>query len=159
MAVGANSYGSAADVAALCRVYTISGSFTTATNPTLVSVESFIDQISAIANTSLAAQGFNVPITQTDGKLAVSSMVVQIVSDMAHAANSAGRFFSERALEGGWSIMATIRKDINAWVAENAAGLDALGCSRKNDSQMTVGYRDDGYEPLFTRDQYGSDTE
>jgi len=53
--------------------------------------------------------------------------------------------------------MTTIRKDIAAWTKDNAAGLEALGAARATESQSTVGYRDDGYEPLFTRDQFGSD--
>jgi len=55
------------------------------------------------------------------------------------------------------SHLATIRKDIASWVSDNAAGLEALGAARRQESQNTIGYRDD-YEPLFTRDQYGSDT-
>jgi len=157
MPVGANSYGTAADVAALCRVYTNAGAFDTTTVPTLANVEGFIDQISALVNTALAAQGFAVPVTQPDAAIACKSMVIQIASDLAHAANSAGRFFSERALSGGLSIMATIRKDIADWVADNASGYTELGAARRVDSQNTIAVNDSEYAYLFTRDQFGSD--
>ena len=157
MPVGANSYGTAADVAALCRVYTNNGAFDTTTVPTLANVEGFIDQTSALVNTALAAQGFTVPIVQADAVLACKSMVVQICSDLAHASNSAGRFFSERALTGGLSIMATIRKDIADWVADNASGFTELGAARRVDSQNTIAVNDSDYPFLFTRDQFGSD--
>jgi len=157
MAVGANSYGRASDVAALCRVYTNNGTFDATTVPTIENVESFIDQISALVNTALAAQGFTVPVTQADAEQACKSLVVQIVSDLAHASNSAGRFFSERALQGGLSIMATIRKDIADWVADNATGFTELGATRRVDSQNTIAVNDSEYAYLFTRDQFGSD--
>ena len=164
MAIGANSYGSVSGVAAFCTVYTASGSFTTATIPTLANVESMIDQTSALLNTSLAAQGFSVPIAQADAKLACDSIVNQLVSDLAHAANSAGRFFSERSLTGGLSIWAQVRKEIDEWVSMSTTGLSALGASRRVSSALSVGYRatdDNGntVSPLFDRDQYGSDTQ
>ena len=159
MPIGANSYGSVTDVAALCRVYTNAGAFDTTTVPTLANVESFIDQISAIVNTALAAQGFTTPITQADAKRACDSTVNQIASDLAHAANSAGRFFSERALTGGLSVMATIRKDIADWVADSATGFTELGVARRVDSQNTIAVNDSDYGFLFTRNQYGNDRE
>lgn len=158
MTIGANSYGTAAGVAALCRIYTNSGAFDPTTTPTLANIEGFIDQISAIVNTALAGQGFKIPVVQADAKLAIDSIVNQLCSDLAHAANSAGRFFTDRALSAGTSPMATIRKDIYAWVDQNAAGLTNLGVERKTESQSTVIYSDEEYSNLFTRDQFGSDT-
>jgi hypothetical protein len=154
MAIAANSYGSAAEVAALCRVYTNAGAFDTTTVPTLANVEGFIDQISAIANTALAAQGFKIPVSQPDAKRAIDSIVNQLSSDMTHAANSAGRFFSERALTGGLSVMASVRKDIYDWVSDNATGLTALGAERSFESQNTVVYSEANYASIFDREQY-----
>lgn len=164
MAISANSYGSVSSVAGFCTVYTISGSFTTATIPTLANVESMIDQTSALLNLSLSAQGFAIPVTQATAKLACDSVVNQLVSDLAHAANSAGRFFSERSLTGGLSVWAQVRKEIDDWVAQSSTGLAALGAARVSESQMTIGFRDgddngNAVEPLFTRDQYGTDVQ
>lgn len=162
MAIAANSYGSILDVEALTRVYTDSGKFTVSTIPSKAQVESMIDQVSSLVNVSLSAQGFAVPVTQATAKRAIDSLVNQLVSDLAHAANTAGRFFSERSLAGGLSIWAQIRKDIDDWVSQSATGFAALGVARATESQLTIGYRDgddDGnaIPPLFDRNQYGTD--
>jgi hypothetical protein len=91
MAVSVRSYGTAAGVAAYVGVFTASGVFSTATKPTLLQVESWIDQVSALLNTALAKRGFTVPITQADAVLAAKSLVEQLTSDLAQAANSSGR--------------------------------------------------------------------
>lgn len=162
MGISANSYGTVTDVEGLVRIYTNLGHFDSTTIPTRMQVESMIDQVSALCNVSLAAQGFTVPVTQADAKRAIDSLVNQLVSDLAHAANSAGRFFTERALTGGLSIWAQVRKEIDEWVSQSASGFSALGVARSTESRLTVGFRDgddngDPVNPLFDRDQYGSD--
>jgi hypothetical protein len=164
MTTSQNAYGAVSDVEALTRVYTNAGRFDGTTIPTRPQVESMIDQVSSLVNISLAAQGFAVPVTQADAKRGIDSIVNQLVSDLPHAANTSGRFFSERALNGGLSVWAQIRKDIDDWVSMSATGLAALGAERVTESQMTVGFRngnDDGemVSPLFTRDQYGRDVQ
>ena len=159
MAIGVNSYGALLDVEALCRVYTDDGRFTLSTIPTRTQTESMIDQVSALVNISLSAQGFTVPVSQADAKRGIDSIVNQLVSDLAHAANSSGRFFTERALTGGLSIWAQVRKEIDEWVGMSATGLAALGADRATESQMTVSFRDEGATNLFVRDQYGSDVQ
>jgi hypothetical protein len=131
--ISARSYGSTADVAArVPGAYTDATTklFTTATNPTLTTVETYIDEISAIANVALADARFAIPVTQADAKKAIGSMVNDIAADMASASNSAGRFFTDRALNGGLSMMAQIRKDVREWVEANAQGLENLGAER-----------------------------
>jgi hypothetical protein len=162
MTIGSASYGSLTDIEALTRVYTNDGKFDASSNPARTQVESFVDQVSALVNVSLAAQGFAVPVTNATAKRAIDSIVNQLVSDLAHAANSSGRFFTERSLTGGLSIWAQIRRDIEDWVVQSAGGFSALGVSRQTESQLTVGFRDgddngDPVSPLFGRDQYGSD--
>lgn len=164
MSIGTRSYGTVSDVEALCRAYTDYGRFTGSTIPTRAQVESMIDQVSSLCNVSLAAQGFTVPVSQADSKRSIDSLVNQLVSDLTHAANTSGRFFTERSLTGGLSIWSQIRKDIDDWVVMSATGLTTLGADRANSSQLTIGYRDgndDGSQvnPLFTRDQYGSDVQ
>lgn len=161
MPVSARSYGSAAGVAAYVGVYTAAGVFSTSTKPTLANVENWIDQVSALLNTALAKRGFNVPLTQADAALAATSLVEQLVSDLAQAANSSGRFFSERFLERGVSNWAVIRNDISAWVEEYASGLEELGETRGAASATNIGYRStdaSGQEtaPIFQRKQFGN---
>ena len=49
MAIGANSYGSVAEVQALTGKYLNAGVFTASTRPTLTQVEKFIDNASAVS--------------------------------------------------------------------------------------------------------------
>lgn len=162
MTVGANSYGTAADVSALTELYCISGSYTTATVPTLAQVESWIDQISAIVNAALAGQGFVVPVTQADAILAIKSYVIGAASDLAHAANMAGRFFTDTALQRGITPMSAIRKEILEWVETFADGLAALGASRSSTTGAgEISFRDadeggDEIFPIFQRDAFGN---
>lgn len=161
MSVSARSYGTASGVAAYVGVYTSAGSFSTTTKPTLAQVESWIDQVSALLNTALAKRGFVVPMTQADAVLAAKSLVEQLVSDLAQAANSSGRFFSERNLDRGVSNWAIIRNDISNWVEEYAGGLEQLGASRGSAIATDIGYRssDNGGNstaPIFQRNAFGN---
>ena len=162
MTVGANSYGAASDVAALTELYTSSGSYTTGTIPTLAQVEGWIDQVSAILNAALAGQGFVVPLTQADSVLAVKSYVIQAAVDLAHAANSAGRFFTDQALQRGVNPMSAIRKEILDWVEMFADGLSALGAARSSTTGAgEIVFRDandngDAVPAIFQRDAFGN---
>ena len=127
MAVGANSYGTVADVAALTWAWVAeeqSKTYTTITLPTLAQVEGWIDQTSAVMNTSLSKNGFTIPVTQADAILAIKSVVIGYVADMANYANSTGRFFTERALASSASPFDIIRKEIDSWVESFAPGLE-----------------------------------
>lgn len=162
MTVSARSYGTAAGVAAYAGVFTISGSFTTATKPTLAQVESWIDQVSALLNTALAKRGFTVPLTQADAVLAAKSIVEQLTSDLASAANTSGRFFSDRNLDRGVSNWNIIRNDISAWVEEYASGLEELGVSRGSPEATEIGFRSsdaggNATNPIFQRKQFGNE--
>jgi hypothetical protein len=162
MAVGANSYGTAAQVAAFTRRYTNAGTYDVSTNPTLAQVETWINQISGTINVLLAEKGFAVPVTQADAKLSLESLVVTSVSDLCHSANGAGRFFTDRALERGVSPNSVISREIAAWIDEHTAGLEAIGVARSTANSGKIGYRDgdeNGSEvsPLFGRNSFGAD--
>ena len=159
MTVGANSYGTVANVAALTRRYTSSGSYSTTTNPATATVEGWIDSVSATLNVVLAGAGFSIPITQTDAAAACAAIVVEAVADLCHAANSAGRFYTERALDRGMSPMRTIRQDMTEWVEDQADGLELLGATRTRASTAGILYRDtdeggDETFPIFQRDGF-----
>lgn len=161
MAVGANSYGTVAEVAALVPRYTSAGAFSTTTKPTLAQVENWIDKASATLNVLLARSGFAIPITQADAKAACDQIVVEVVSELCHASNSAGRFFTARALERGIAPMKVIRQEMDEWVEDNAAGFEALGARRNRSLTGGILFRDtdesgDDTAPIFQRRGFGN---
>jgi hypothetical protein len=161
VAINPNSYGSLSAVAALAPRYTNAGDFDSNTRPTRAQVEEFINRASSTINVALAAAGFAIPITQADAKEAVAGIVIEAVVDLCHAANSAGRFFTEQALERGVSPMRAIRGEMSAWVEEQAEGLELLGATRTRASTAGILYRDtdedgDGVGPIFQRKGFGN---
>ena len=128
MAIGANSYGSVSACEGLVKKYTASGSFTTATHPTLLQVEGYIDRISGIVNVLLAEQGYDIPVVDADGKLALDEFVNQTAAALCEAANSSGRFFSEKAAEVG--VFPMIMQEAEAFVTQHAQGFEDLGAAR-----------------------------
>jgi hypothetical protein len=149
-------------VAALSRRYTNAGTYDVTTNPTLAQVETWIDQVSGTVNILLAEKGFVIPVTQADAVLALQGVVVEAVSDLCRAANSAGRFFTDRALERGVAPMKIIRQEMADWIGEHAEGFEAIGTARNVAAAGGIGYRDgndDGgnVSPLFGRDAFGAD--
>ncbi len=159
MAVGAKSYSAAADVAALTGKFTASGAFTASTNPTLTTVEKWIDRVSGILNVLLAEQGFVIPVTQADVKLVLEQYVVTQVADLVNYANSAGRFFQDKNLKTGpWQA---IQKEAAEFIAEHAEGLQKLGASRTTGGLDGLDFREsddagDPIEPMFSRKQFGT---
>lgn len=154
------SYGSVEGVAALARRFTNAGAFDITTNPTSATVTGWLAQVSSMLNVTLATAGFNVPITDPDALPALDGFVNSIVSDLAQAANSAGRFYSERMLENGVSPIRVISNDVQAWVQANAAGLVAMGANRVTSKAGQIAYRNGDeagnvVEPLFQRDTFG----
>lgn len=164
MATGANSYGSAANVAALTPRFTNSGVFDTTTRPTIAQVETWIDQTSGTVNIMLAEMGFVIPVTQADAVLSLASLVTSSCADRALYANQTGRFFTDAALEHGISIDKTLRNEIAAWVEAHAGGIEALGATRTNASAGSeIAYREadnagDDVTPLFQRKAFGDVT-
>jgi hypothetical protein len=163
MVIGAHSYGSTAGVAALTPRYveTITKLFTTGTRPTLANVEAWIDSASATLNVALAAQGFTIPVAQADAKLSLDSLVNECISDLAHASNSSGRFFTDRAISAGVSPMRSVRKELQEWVEANAAGLESLGAARSRtllDGILCKDTDENGneVEPIFQRGNFGN---
>ena len=161
MAIGANSYGTVAEVEALTRRWAGDTGYSVSTRPNLEQVEKFIDNASATLNVMLAKAGFAIPITDADAKAACGQIVVEVAVDLCHAANSTGRFFTERALERGVSPMKALRQDMAEWVEANAAGLELLGATRTYSALSGIAYRDsdnsgDATAPIFQRDAFGN---
>jgi hypothetical protein len=137
-------YGTVSDVAALARVWTDNGSFVdptvyvTGTNPTLSQVDTWLEQVSAQVDLALANHQFIVPIdgTLTEVVNAISSVVIPLVADLCHAANSSGRFFTERAIERGTAPFKVVTNEINSWVETNQDGLAAMGLTQRESSSI-----------------------
>jgi hypothetical protein len=161
MAIGANSYGSADGVAAYVRGLTAAASFSVSTIPTLAQVESWLDEVSAIANTGMKAAGFTIPLTQADAVLALRGMINQYVAQLAELSRGQGRFTSERAQNSSLSPMGTIRKELLDFINTNADGWEALGAARAASERNEIGFRDsdeagDPTFPIFQRNAFGN---
>jgi len=134
------AYGTASGVAALARVWTNNGAFfdddvyTTATIPSLEQVENWLTAVSDEMDAALANEGFQVPVTVAKAISALSLQIESVVADLCHAANSSGRFFTEKAIERGVSPMKSIRKELLDWVTEHVVGLEAMGVPRNTNT-------------------------
>ena len=130
------AYGTVAGIAGLSKVWTKNGEYTAyniygnCTNPTLEQVENWLDEVSSIVDLALANNGFVTPVIADDVLPALSNYVQSLVADLCHAANSSGRFFTEKFIERGGSPMNVILKDVDNWVSGKSAGLDAMGVPR-----------------------------
>lgn len=151
MAIGANSYGSVAEVQALTLRYTTSGSYTTTTRPSIAQVEGFIDRVSSILNVLLAKAGFVIPVSQADAKLALDDYVVDMAVQLCHAANGSGPLApgAARRLRGQLPREA-ILEAAAAFVGNHAAGFEALGATRTR--TLTYGLDCLDATPIFEKD-------
>lgn len=164
MSVLANSYGSAANVAALTPRYANSGAFDATTRPTLVQVETWINQVSGLVNMLLAESGFTIPVTQADSVLMLAGLVSSACTDKVEYANHSGRFMSATAIDHGISIEKVLRQEISDWINAHAKGLENLGAARAQESGAEIGFRDhdnagDEVVPLFQRKAFGERTQ
>ena len=160
MAIGDNSYGSVAEVAALVGRYTASGSFSDSTRPTSTQVEKLIDRVSGLVNVLLAEQGFAIPVSQADAKLALDDFVVEQAVQLCHAANGAGPYAPGSESLRGQSPMKVIMREAEGFIGEHAVGLEFLGATR--DRAATYGLQcraedagGDELVPPFSREMIG----
>lgn len=160
MGIGANSYGSAAGVAALTPRFTADGIFDLETRPTLAQVESWIDQVSGVLNLLLAEQGIAIPVTQADAAQALAILVNQSVADLVLAANSSGRFYTDRALQSARSPLLIIQDELTNWIQAHAQGLAAMGAAMQPQGGRAILTREsdnsgESVPPLFERRGFG----
>lgn len=154
------AYSSVEQVAALSGMWTRAGEFfdededalppVQSTQPSLTQVDTWLDQVSAQMDLALAQHWFVTPIDEISAGsafMAVSAYVSQLVADLVHAANSSGRFFTDRAVERGITPMQQILSDLETWVNTNETGFVAMGVpqvprsSRRNEIHFrVVGY-------------------
>ena len=163
MAIGSNSYGSVAEVAALTPHYATAtgGTFDADTTPTLTQVEKFIDRVSGILNVLLAKAGFSIPVSQTDAKLALDQFVVMQVAHLVEFANGAGPFISGGEEMRYGTPTRVIMRDAELFIEQNGAGFEQLGATRTR--HLTDGLEcrteddaGDTIEPVFQRKMMGN---
>jgi len=141
----ANSYGSVAGVGALVPKWSgASQDFASpVTRPTLAQVESWIDQVSGILNSILSKEGFAIPVTQADVKLALAMFINEEVASITNGINGSGRFgptVKERGNRRG--RFALILDDVKAFVHDQAIGFENMGATRSKSILSQVAYRD-----------------
>jgi hypothetical protein len=159
MAIGANSYGSVAEVEALTGRYTNAGSYDGTTRPTLTQVEKFIDRVSALLNMLLAEQGYEIPVSQADAKLVCDEFAVEQAVQLCHGANGAGPFAPGSEELRGRTAFRIISQEASVFVGEHAAGLGLLGATRTR--ALTFGLEatltdtdGDDLEKMFSREDW-----
>lgn len=140
MAISANSYSSVADIEAVCRHLLDSASgFDVTTVPRLAEVEAFIDDLSGMLNTAIAAAGFPIPITNATAKLAcdiwVRSKVVGWVESTQRASGFDGETNTNRA---DWFM--DLYGPAKAFVEEMMEGWVNLGITQTNDASDGLNY-------------------
>ena len=165
MSVGANSYGSAAGVATLApRIANTSGVFDGTTRPTLTQVETEIDMVSGLVNSMLATNGFSIPVTQADVKLALAFFVNTETAAICDGINGSGRFGPSTKSEGGKGRFALVVEDVKEFIETNAIGWERMGAERPYTATAGLGYLDtdqagNDVTPIFQRDAFGNEFE
>jgi len=166
MAVGANSYGEASGVAVLVPKWTNSGSFDGTTLPTITTVESQIDRISAFLNACLADEGFTIPVSQADVVMVLTEFVESEVASIVEGIHGSGRFGpTARSRKGsGGSRFHLIMREARDFISENTAGFERLGATRSYSDMANLDYRnvdESGRDtfPIFQRSGFGNSFE
>jgi hypothetical protein len=131
------SYGTAVGVAALSYLYTNNGvfldadSYVTATKPSLSEVEEWLTEASASLDIALEDEGFITPVTVAAVLPSLNGKVQAVVKDMVDFSHGAGRFFTDKRIEGGASPMMVIEKEFREWVTEHSIGLESMGVPKR----------------------------
>ena len=161
-ALGANSYGTVAKVAALTPRWTSSGTFGVSTLPTEPQVANWIDEVSANLNVFLAEAGFSIPVTQADCVLLLGNFVTVHVGALCDAANGAGPYVpGESNNLRGRTAFEIISKSAADYISVHADGLQRLGAARTYNvtdglSCRTTDKSGDTIFPVFGRKQMGN---
>jgi hypothetical protein len=162
MAIGANSYGDAKEVAALVPRYAgTSKAFDDTTTPQLDQVESIIDQVSGLLNVVLQQYGFTVPVSQADAKLSLDLFTNEETAVVIESINVRGRFGPGSDQPFGEVDYITILEHAQTFISMNAVGFERLGVVRSNEPMSGISYRstDEGGDdtaPIFQRDAFGN---
>ena len=158
-----NSYGDTGEIAAFVPRYAnASKKFDVATRPTLLEVESWCDQISAVINGMLAQEGFDIPLTVADSKLVMDFFVNSEVAALVEGVNGGGRFgpnSKETGKKGRWAV---IYDDVKAYIEGQAKALQLFGEVVTSDIADNIAFRDtdvagDATFPIYQRKAFGGE--
>jgi len=162
MAVGANSYGTSAEVSALVPRYANkSGDFDAGTNPTQARVEGQIDNVSAMVNMCLANLGFSIPVTDSDVTPILKQMVMETVAVIIEGIRGTGRYAPKSKSVQSRGLNNLVYQEICDLLEGMAFGLEQLGATRTAAEAASIGYRgadesgDDTF-PIFQRKGFGN---
>lgn len=161
MAVSANSYGSADDVAELVPKWANNGRFDDTTEPTLARVETLIDNVSAIANGCLAQMGYDVPVTDTDAVRIVKQLVSETTATIVDGIRGTGRYAPGSKAVQRNGMMTVVYTDICNMLKGMDFGLQQLGATKTIQNADGIGFRDedeggDETAPIFQRNAFGN---
>jgi hypothetical protein len=132
------AYCTAAEVAALAGTWTENGEFldadydTEATNPSLTTVEGWIDSVSSQMDLSLGQHWFSTPVKVTAAAAykSISLYVRRVVADLVAESHGQGRFSTDAYTIRGASPQSTILREMKEWVNENADGFLSSGLTQ-----------------------------
>lgn len=141
------AYGSPAGVAALAKTWTEEGEFLDpdaygegGTPTTLSEVTDWLDEVSVLMDTSLAEQGFAIPVTHVDVVKMLGLKVNALVADLVALSHSKGRLMSDRIQERGESPTTILERELLAWVKARVNALEAYGIPRVIDLDQAQAY-------------------
>lgn len=165
MAILANSYGDTTEIASMQPRYantSVPSIFDTETRPTLLQVESFTDQVSALINGMLGKHGFTIPISQTDAKLGLDMFVNMEVASIVEGMNGSGKFGPSTKKGGSKGRWAILFEDVAAYINMFSLGLENLGAARTGAATLSgLGYMEtdnqgDAVFPIRARQEFGN---
>lgn len=158
------AYGSVAGVAALRPNWaTGAGTFDGTTNPTLTTVETWIDQISSMINSKIGTMGFVTPISSVEYPQITSQLDLFVnleVADILDSMRGAGRIGSQLTARGfTGSLYGIISADVSTYLSGVAEGWEQTGLAKDRtlgDKIFTRDTDDNGAEifPVFQRDMF-----
>jgi len=111
-----------------------------ATNPTLAQVNLWLAEVSSLLDIALQSYGFDTPVTNATALPALNMIVESLTADLCNAANSSGRFYTERVIDAGLSPMTIIGRQIQGWIEQNATGLEKMLVVRKTDRGVSTSF-------------------
>lgn len=165
MALATNSYGDTGEIASMQPRYANTdtpGIFDTTTRPTLLQVESFTNQVSAVVNGMLAKEGFTIPVTEDDTLLALDLFVNEEVASIVEGVNGSGKFGPSGKKGGGKGRWAVLFEDVVKYINKFASGWEALGATRSGASTlqglgyMTADNQGNAVFPIRVRQEFGN---
>ena len=130
------SYGSAQGVAEFASTWTDNGYFLDpdayqpGTNPSLETVERWLEQYSNLMDLTLGGQGFENPVTDPRALSVIDMKVNKAVADLVALSHEKGRLFADRFQASGQDGSAILEREFMAWVIARINDFESWGIPR-----------------------------